>query len=417
MKKQSSQFWNGPFGTLALLGAVTFNISILINGGLPSLSFLDSLNRDPAAQSLQFRNWGLMNTQKPSHIHAPQAWSLAEGDRKIVVAVIDTGVDANHPDLKNNIWSKSEVRQTASAKLPKNHSKPVLTPKSDPKKVKPSSSVSSIYGWDFVKNRPNPKDDHGHGTHVAGIIGAQLNQEKGVSGVAHKVSIMAVKYYHAGNSGAKNLSNTIKAIEYAVANGARIINYSGGGPEFSQGEYLAIKKAQAEGVLFVAAAGNERSNADQVENYYYPSAYPLKNILTVAATNIENKLLPTSNWGTSKVHVAAPGENIYSTLPGGQYGPMTGTSQATAFVSGIAALLLSKNPKLTPVELKHLIMNSVDTISGLKGKVATSGRVNAYRALLALNEKMRKEKIYALSQEPLFDFQKAQFGTFGFVFE
>jgi subtilisin family serine protease len=213
-----------------------------------------------------------------------------------------------------------------------------------------------------------------------------------VSGVAHHVSIMSVKYYSDANTGAVNLRNTVKAINYAVQSGAKIINYSGGGPEFSEEEYLAIKKAEAKGVLFVAAAGNERQDTDLVENYYYPSAYRLSNIISVAATDINNQLLKSSNWGKSKVDVAAPGENIYSTLPGGRYGYMSGTSQATAFVTGMAALLLSQNPKLKPTQIKEIIMSSVDRFPQLEAKVATGGRVNAYKALLALRNKGQFDK-------------------------
>jgi len=197
---------------------------------------------------------------------------------------------------------------------------------------------------------------------------------------------MAVKYYSDANPGAVNLANTVKAINYAVDHGANIINYSGGGPEFSEEEYLAIKRAEARGVLFVAAAGNEHQDTDKVENYYYPSAYRLSNIISVAATDPSNRLLSSSNWGKKKVDVAAPGESIFSTLPGGRYGSMTGTSQATAFVSGLAALLLSKNPNLKPEELKTLIMGSVDRIPGLQDKIATGGRINAYAALVSMEQ-------------------------------
>jgi thermitase len=182
-----------------------------------------------------------------------------------------------------------------------------------------------------------------------------------------------------------NLRNTVKAINYAVEHGAKIINYSGGGPEFSEDEYLAIKKAEAQGVLVVAAAGNERQDTDLVENYYYPAAYRTSNIISVAATDISNNLLASSNWGKKKVDVTAPGENIYSTLPGGRFGNMSGTSQATAFVSGLAALLLAKDPTLTPERIKEIILGSVDRFPHLQAKIASGGRVNAYSALLALS--------------------------------
>lgn len=315
---------------------------------------------------LAFKNWGILNKQDKSDIQAVDAWKLEQGRKDIVVAVIDTGVDAGHPDLRANIWDGTT-----------NH----------PTKAGLFGGVSG-YGWNFVKDNDTPGDDHGHGTHVAGIIGAVANPETGVSGVAQHVSIMAVKYYSETASGTVNLANTIKAIDFAVKNGARIINYSGGGPEFSEEEYLAIRRAEVAGVLVVAAAGNEHQDTDQVENYYYPSAYRLSNILSVAATDIHNRLIRSSNWGARRVDVAAPGENIYSTLPGGKYGYMTGTSQATAFVTGVAALLLSKNPKLTPVELKKLILENVDRFPTLVGKVATAGRVNAFKALNALNRRM-----------------------------
>lgn len=319
---------------------------------------IGTAQRSPSSIPSRLKNWGLLNSQDKSHISAPDAWKIAEGSRDIIVAVIDTGVDFNHPNLSANRWQ-------------------------DPKAPK----GQKIYGWDFVANTPNPTDEHGHGTHVAGIIGAAGDASTGVVGVAPKVSIMAVRYYSESNPGSVNLQNTVKAIDYAVEHGARIINYSGGGPDFSEEEYFAIKRAEAAGVLFVAAAGNEHQDTDRIENYYYPSAYRLSNILSVAATDIHNNLLRSSNWGRSKVDVAAPGENIYSTLPSGQHGYMSGTSQATAFVSGMAALLLSKNPSLKPEQLKQLILSSVDKIPQLQGKVASSGRVNAHSALVSLTDK------------------------------
>lgn len=300
-----------------------------------------------------FKNWGIANAKAASHVDALGAWKIEKGSKSVIVAVIDTGLDANHPDLKANVYRNSE-----------NH-----------------------YGFDFVANRPDPKDEHGHGTHVAGIVGAVANPKVGVSGVAQSVSIMSVKYYADSNTGAVNLRNTVKAIEWAVANGAKVINYSGGGPEFAEEEYLAMKKAEAKGVLVVAAAGNERSDTDLPENYYYPSAYRLTNIISVAATDISNHLIRSSNWGKTKVDVTAPGENIFSTLPNGRYGFMTGTSQATAFVSGIAALLLAKDPTLTPAKIKEIIRSTVDVYPELKNKVAAGGRVNARKALLALGVK------------------------------
>lgn len=303
------------------------------------------------ASAPHLRNWGLFNRLSNSHIHAPEAWKIEKGSHNIVVAIIDTGIDANHLDLKHNLWK---------------------------------DYASGYYGWDFVKNKPNPIDEHGHGTHVAGIVGAAMNPLTGISGVAHKVSIMAVKYYSDQNSGTQNLQNSIRALNWAIDHGANIINYSGGGPEFSGEEYITLQRARDKGVLVVAAAGNEHQNTDLVKNYYYPCAYKrLTNIICVAAVNIRNELLTSSNWGKTNVDVAAPGENILSTVPGGKYSYMSGTSQATAFVTGLAALILSKNNELRPEQIRDIIRASVDKVSSLKDKVFSAGKINAFAALQA----------------------------------
>jgi subtilisin family serine protease len=316
-------------------------------GLIPGLkNAVQSGKSDPA--DILVRNWGLDNSEQDSHINARKAWKITRGSKKVVVAVIDTGVDANHPDLKDNICRRNG---------------------------------SDEYGYDFVLNRKNPKDGHGHGSHVAGIIGATAKAGAGAAGVAPNVCIMAVRYYSEANTGAQNLSNTIKAINYAVDHGANIINYSGGGAEFSAAEMKALQRAEAKGVLIVAAAGNEYQNTDESGNAYYPAAYGLSNIIAVAATNIHNQILPSSNWGLKHVHVAAPGENIYSTLPNGRYGYLTGTSQATAFVSGLAALILSENPSLKPHEVREIIMKSANRFDSLRDKVASGGRIDAYAAL------------------------------------
>lgn len=301
------------------------------------------------------KNWGIYNSKK-SDIDALRAWEIEEGNSKTIVAVIDTGIDFNHPDLSENQWHDPKNRRIA--------------------------------GWNFVNNRPNPKDDNGHGTHVAGIIGAALDLAMGVSGVVHYVSIMSLKFYSSSLPGSINLKNTVKAINYAIDHGARIINYSGGGPEFNEDEYLAIKRANQKGVLLVVAAGNERQDINKSVNFFYPASYHLPNIIAVSALDINNNPVPSSNWGDRKVDVAAPGENIYSTLPGGRFGYMTGTSQATAFVTGIAALLLSHDTKLTPSQIKEIIVSSVDHEYSLEGKVISAGKVNAYSALKTLQKKM-----------------------------
>jgi thermitase len=304
----------------------------------------------PSRDAFKPRNWGLAETAAS----AERAWKITQGSPSVVVAVIDTGIDPEHPDLKPNLWKA------------------------------PGSRATPVYGWDFVNRAPNPTDPHGHGTHIAGIIGALSNPKSGTSGVAPKVQIMPIRYYSEIAPGSINLANTIKALHYAIDNGAKIINYSGGGPEYSEEEFQAMKKAEARGVLIVAAAGNEHNNTDREDRRYYPAAYQskgLRNIITVASIDSENKILPSSNWGVRSVDVAAPGEGILSTIPGNRYGKMTGTSQATAFVSGVAALILSKAPHLTPSQVKDIIVRSATRLAGLAGKVASGGKINALQAL------------------------------------
>ena len=209
------------------------------------------------------------------------------------------------------------------------------------------------------------------------------------------------------DAGVGTYADVIESIGWAIDNGARIINYSGGGDEFSEEEYLAIKKAEAKGVLFIAAAGNEHEDTDKVENYYYPAAYRVSNLISVAATDIHNNLLASSNWGKTRVDVAAPGENIYSTTPKHKFGYMSGTSQATAFVTGLAALLLSKDPSLTPQQIREIIMASVDPVPALKDRIVTGGRVNAFAALSKLTERTAANRALAVGPSKSFPFVSA----------
>jgi len=304
------------------------------------------------AASKQLQSWGI----EAAYSGIKKAWSISTGSKNVIVAVIDTGIDSKHPDLKDNLW-KSPTRNQRLAS-------------------------GSTYGWDFVTRSENPGDTHGHGTHIAGII---------VS-TSPNVQIMPIRYYNEKAAGDVNLANTIKSLHYAIDNGAKIINYSGGGPEFSEEEFQAMKKAEKKGVLIVAAAGNDRHDTDKVENRYYPAAYKLKgltNIITVASMSQDGKILSSSNFGKNSVDIAAPGEGIQSALPGNRYGKMTGTSQATAFVSGVAALIYAKQPSLTPTQVKDLIIRTAEPMKHLGGMVATGGRVDAFKALAALTAPVR----------------------------
>ncbi len=320
-------------------------------------TFVSSYKTDPQL----FRSWALT---EPSPLELQKAWNISQGNKKIVVAIIDTGVDYFHPDLKNNIWQNP-------GEIPNNG-----------KDDDGNGFSDDTLGWNFVANDPYPTDDHGHGTHVAGIIGAVRGNGVGISGVCPNVSLMILKYYSPNASGKENLENTIKSFRYAVQNGAHIINYSGGGAEFSKEEREAILEAKQKGIIVVAAAGNERQNADK--HAYYPASYDLDNIISVAALTPAKKLVDSSNYGIKKIDIAAPGQNIFSTLPKGQYGYMTGTSQATAFVTGVAALALSTYGSLPSMAIKDLLLKNAQPTKTLKGKIKTGGMVNAYAILKQL---------------------------------
>ncbi len=268
---------------------------------------------------------------------------------QIVVAVIDTGIDYTHPELKNNIWANvGEVGPWTA----KNINSSTCRDKScNGIDDDGNGFIDDVAGWDFVNNQPLPYDTHGHGTHIAGIIAAEGANGIGTTGVCPTVSIMPLKYYDSGSNGMNNLQNTVKAIQYAVRMGAHIINYSGGGAESASAERAAIEEANRKGVLFVAAAGNDGHNNSI--SPYYPASYPLDNIIGVASINHKNQLLSSSNFGTP-VHIAAPGLGILSTIPSGKFGTMSGTSQATAFVTGAAALLFSQIKNRSSVDYRQV---------------------------------------------------------------
>ena len=341
--------------------------------GVPKIIPLDEskgeqkvILNDPSIQ----KNWGLMGTDGASDIKASRAWDITQGDRRIIVAVIDTGADVDHPDLSENIWHNPGE----SGKDANGHDKATNGIDDDN-----NGYIDDVAGWDFVNNRPDVVDNHGHGTHIAGIIGAVGGNGIGISGVCPKVSLMILKYFDPKSKGNDNLKNTVRAIRYAVDMGANVINYSGGGTDPNDDEFAAIKYAQDKGVLVVAAAGNEHSNSDVA--HYYPADYNLSNIISVTAIDTFAKVLRSSNYGTKTVHIAAPGEGIYSTLPGGNYGLMTGTSQATAFVSGVAALILSHNKDFSADQVKKQIIATADELPGLRDKTVSGGKLNSYAAL------------------------------------
>lgn len=323
-----------------------------------------ALFNDPAIKQA----WGLKKSD------AARAWKVTKGSKSKIVAVIDTGADVNHEDLSENIW----VNPGETGLDAKGRNKATNGIDDDN-----NGFVDDVHGWNFVSNNNDLTDNHGHGSHIAGIIGAVAENKKGISGIAPEVSLMIIKYYDPKVPSTDNLKNTINSIKYAVKMGASIINYSGGGVDYSQEEFDAVKEAEKKGILFVAAAGNERSNSDQF--HYYPADYKLSNIISVTALDPNRAVLPSSNYGTETVDLAAPGQNIISTLPGNSYGFMTGTSQATAFVSGAAVLVMANKSEFKFDEVKKYILATGDPFDSLAQKTRTSRALNLFKALTILD--------------------------------
>ncbi len=304
-------------------------------------------------QGLQ--SWGL----KSLNLSKQKSTKL---ETSIVVAVIDTGLDIKHEAFKGQLWNNP-----GESGFDKSGNKKSSNGIDDDG----NGYVDDIHGWNFVTNHKDVQDQVGHGTHISGIIAGKAPCGK-VTGVAPNVKIMTLKYYEPGQSGKEAIQKSVLALEYAIKMGANIINYSGGGSASYKREKEILVKARSKGIILVAAAGNENNLADSKP--YYPASYELDNILSVAAIDEMSRLASFSNYGPNKVDIAGPGVKIWSALPGNRYGFMSGTSQATAYLSGVVALVLEQNPGFnSPKEVIERIQFSRKKILGLKEKIKFSG--------------------------------------------
>ncbi len=352
--------------------------------------------------------WALRNTGQYANgtagadIDATEAWDITTGTNQVVVAVLDTGIDYNHADLVNNIFT--------------NPADTIEDP-FNPVDSDSNGFQDDFRGWNFVADLNNdgdcrdageniflcsdPMDDNGHGTHVAGTIGAVGNNGNGVTGLMWSVRIMPLKICDA--VGACSTADEISAIDYLVnwknrGENIRVINASFGGEAFSQAEFQAIERANSAGILFVAAAGNGGGDGIGDNNDltpHFPSSYNLPNIISVAATDQDDRRVPFSNFGPNSVHVAAPGEYIFSTVPNNLFSDFSekeffaGTSMATPHVVGLAGLLWSHydgvhNTLFTASQVRATILRYVDVLPTLTGWIQTGGRINAFKAVSSL---------------------------------
>ena len=324
---------------------------------------ITALPNDPLFGSL----WALKNTGQTggtpyADIDATSAWDITTGSDDVIVAVIDTGIDYTHPDLVSNIWTNPG--EIAGNGIDDDD----------------NGFIDDVHGYDFVDNDGAAMDEHSHGTHVAGTIGAVANNSTGVAGINWRCKLMACRFLDENGSG--SISDAIEAINYAVENGAKILSNSWGGGGYSAALAAAITNAKENGVLFVAAAGNDGASTDA--SPHYPSGYNIDNVIAVAATNHNDALASFSNYGANTVHLAAPGVSILSTVLEGDYASYSGTSMATPHVSGVAALLLANDPAMNIYELKSRLVWTGDPIESLATKIISGRRLNAYNALTAL---------------------------------
>lgn len=316
------------------------------------------------------RLWGLNNTgeadtegtrgMKGVDVNAERAWELQTGSKKVVVAVIDTGIDFKIADLAPNAWI-NQAEATGKAGVDDDA----------------NGFVDDINGYDFVNNDGDPTDDNEHGSHCAGTIGASGDDGVGVVGVSWNVSLMGLKFLDRNGSG--SLANAVKAIDYGRKMGAQISSNSWGGGGPAANLKKAIEDARDAGQLFIAAAGNDGGDNDKTPSY--PASFQIDNVISVAAIANRGDLAFFSNFGKTSVHIAAPGHNIVSTVPGGKNESFSGTSMAAPHVSGVAALLLSDKPELTYKDMKERMLKYARPLRALSGRIVSGGIVDAYHAL------------------------------------
>ena len=334
--------------------------------GFESLESRIALTVDPSLSA----QWALNNVGQAggtpdADIDAFEAWQVTTGSRSVVVAIVDSGIDFAHPDLAANIWTNP--REVAG----------------NGRDDDGNGYIDDVHGWDFVDNDNTPQDGFWHGTHVAGIIGAVGNNGIGVSGVSQQVSILPLRFQN--NSGSGYTGAAVSALNYVTRlklAGVPIVatNISwGGGTSTSLSLQTALQAQANAGITVVVAAGNNGGDNDALPRY--PSSYAFENIISVAGSDTADNLLGFSNYGATSVDLAAPGAGILSTLPGGGYGAISGTSMAAPHVTGTVALMAAVRPNATAAQIRSAVLGSVDRVTTLAGKVATGGRLNAFAAL------------------------------------
>jgi len=293
--------------------------------------------------------------------------------KPLLLAVIDTGADIDHLELKKWIWNNSgEMGKDSQGK---NKATNGLDDDGD-------GFADNLHGWNFIQNNADVRDFHGHGSHVSGLISKHWMDES-----CPRIQLMILKYYDQRFPANDTLESSLKAFRFALKKGAKIINFSGGGMKRSRAEEELMKTARDLKVLVVAAAGNDGMNSDYEK--FYPAGYKLPNILSVAALNQKHRLLGSSNYGKKSVQIAADGENLISSLPGNQSGAMTGTSQATALTSGVAALVALQNPWIKqPEDIIRMILLSSQKNPNLRALIGSEAQLNIDKSINSKDDRI-----------------------------
>ena len=350
--------WKLPRGLSVEKAITILNKNPLVEFAEPNYIYSADVHPDdPQLSEL----WGMHNVGQTgglddADIDAVEAWDQRTDATNIIVGIIDTGIDYDHEDIAANMWMN-----------------PGESGDDEPNGVDNDENgyVDDIFGWDFVNNNNDPFDDNGHGTHVAGTIGAVGNNGVGVAGVFWSVKLMALKFLDENGRGVTD--DAIEAILYAASMGVPITNYSWGGGKKSRALQSAIEHSNS---LFVASAGNWNTSRTQ-----YPAGYSLDNILSVAASDANDEKASFSNYSSKWVDLAAPGVDILSSMPGNTYDYKSGTSMAAPHVAGVAAMVMAENEGLFPTEVKAYIMESVDLLPAFNGITVSGGRLNALNAI------------------------------------
>lgn len=319
-------------------------------------------------------------SQNYAPVQVLQAWGIESAyasNNVPVVAVIDTGIDMTH-----SVFTQSQAIWSNTAEIPGNGVDDDF-----------NGYVDDLHGWNFNANSNSPQDDEGHGTHVAGIVVGTGLDIFSAPRDQSRILIMPLKFLDSSGSG--RTSDAIRAIYYAVDNGAKVINCSWGGGSYSRSLLDALTYAYEQQVIVVTAAGNSGTNNDA--SPMYPAGYSVPSNIAVAASTDSDNLASFSNYGASSVPVAAPGYYIYSSYKGNAYTLMSGTSMAAPFVAGLAAYAWREAPQLTGYQVKQLITSSVNTKTSLVNKVSTQGRVNALNLI-----NLAKSSVSILAAQPAY---------------